>query len=244
MLDKELCTQVAWACRILAGDGHADLTLGHVSVRSSDNIVYIKRKDIGLDEVTPGDVLAIDLDCNILAGEGVLHLETVLHSEVYKVRRDVNSIAHTHAPYATALGATTADLALINHDAVLFYDGLGHFEETAGLISSSDMGKMVAQALGAHRAVIMGNHGVLCVGSSVPWLTYTALTLERAIKIQAIATSLGPLKPVSKEAAKRLFAEKYRDEFIHSYWEYLIRRARSAGQGAGMPGDDRQDQED
>ncbi len=239
MLPDELIrTQVAWSCRILAMYDHADLTLGHVSVRNKENIVYIKRKDIGLDEVTPEDVLVIDLEGNLLAGEGGLHLETLLHTEVYKIRSDVNAIAHTHPPYATALGATNGTLEMINHDAVLFYDGLGDFDQTAGLITSFELGKLVAQSLGSHRAVLMRNHGVLVVGRNVPWLTYAALTLERAIKFQAIAVSLGELTPLSAAVAEKLFAEKYRDEFIESYWRYLIRKAQAAGYAFDMPGDE------
>ena len=243
LLDEHLRTQVAWSCRILAMHGHADMTLGHVSVRNKENVVYIKRKDIGLDEVTPEDVLAIDLNGNLLGGTGGLHLETLLHTEVYKVRNDVNAIAHTHPPHATALGATDATLEMINHDAVLFYDGLGNFDQTAGLITSSELGKLVARSLGSHRAVLMRNHGVLVVGRNVPWLTYAALTLERAIKFQVIAASLGQLTPLGVDVAEKLFAEKYRDEFIKAYWRYLIRQAHANGYAFDMLVDERFQQE-
>ena len=44
--------EVAWACRILAMAGYADLTLGHVSVRGSDGrTVYIKRKGVAPNAV-------------------------------------------------------------------------------------------------------------------------------------------------------------------------------------------------
>ncbi|GJM39731.1 MAG: class II aldolase [Ardenticatenaceae bacterium] len=238
LLDAHLRTQVALSCRILAMHGHTDLTLGHVSARDKENVVYIKRKDIGLDEVTPEDVLPVDLDGNLLGGEGDLHLETRLHTEVYKVRDDVNAIAHTHPPFSTALGATGAALEMFNHDAVLFYDGLGNFDQTAGLITSSELGQMVARSLGSHRAVLMRNHGVLVVGRNIPWLTYTALTLERAIKFQIIATSLGQLTPLKTDVAEKLCAEKHRNRFIESYWGYLIRKVEAAGCAFNIPGDE------
>ena len=71
--------QVAWACRILASEGYADLTLGHVSARGADGQIWIKRKGVALDEVEAEDVVAID-DTG-----AVLHLETVLHTGVYAV---------------------------------------------------------------------------------------------------------------------------------------------------------------
>ena len=80
---------MAWACRILALEGSADLTLGHVSAREPDGDgVFIKRKGVALDEVEPDDVVD-------LADPGAaLHLETVLHTEIYKLRPDVGAVVH------------------------------------------------------------------------------------------------------------------------------------------------------
>jgi len=50
----------------------------------------------------------------------VLHLETVLHTEIYALRPDVGAVVHGHPPYATAFGATNAHLELLTHDAILF----------------------------------------------------------------------------------------------------------------------------
>src|SRR5439155_10681570 len=114
VIAQSLREQVAWACRILASEGYADLTLGHVSARGSDGEIWIKRKGVALDEVEADDVVAID------DTDAVLHLETVLHTGVYSVRPDVGAVIHGHPPYATALGATAADLALLTHDGILF----------------------------------------------------------------------------------------------------------------------------
>src|SRR5919109_2996941 len=119
---QSLREQVAWACRILALEGYADLTLGHVSARGEDGEIWIKRKGVALDEVEPDDVVLAD------DASADLHLETVLHTAVYRVRRDVGAVIHGHPPYATALAATRAPLQLLTHDAVLFADGLARFD--------------------------------------------------------------------------------------------------------------------
>lgn len=215
--------------------GHEDFTLGHVSARDADGVVHIKRNGLGLHEVTPGDVVSIDLDRRRLAGDGKLHLETILHTEVYRARADVGAVIHTHPPYTIALGATDADLALLNHDAVLFEEGIGVYEEGAELITEPAQGRAIAEALGTRRALLLSNHGVLVAGKSVPWAVYTALTLERAVRIQVIASALGALDPMPASVAERLYPSKYRDEFIDGYWEYLVRHARHKGYGAEMP---------
>src|SRR5690606_18094205 len=100
MMDR-LHEQVAWACRILAMHGHGDFTLGHASVRDGD-LVHMKRNGIGLEEVNPADVLSIDLDGRKVAGEGLVNLEAVLHTAVYRARPDVFAVIHTPPPYPTA----------------------------------------------------------------------------------------------------------------------------------------------
>lgn len=226
--------QIAWASRILAMHGHGDYTLGHVSVRDGD-VVHMKRNGIGLDEVTTADIVTIDLDTKRVAGEGKIHLEAVLHTEVYRARPDVRSVVHTHPPYATAFGTTNAELAMLNHDAVLFKDGLAYFDGTAELIINRQQGASVASALGSKKAAIMRGHGVLVTGQSVPWSIYTALTLERVIQIQTIATQLGELRPMTSEMAEQVYPDKYREEFAEIYWQYLVRQIRRAGLDHGMP---------
>jgi ribulose-5-phosphate 4-epimerase/fuculose-1-phosphate aldolase len=233
-----LADQVAWACRMLALGGQGDFTLGHASARRPDGRILMKPNKIGLEEVRPEDVLTLDPDGGKLAGDGPVHLESVLHTAVYKARPDVGAVIHTHPPYATAFGATDADLAMINHDAVLFRDGVAFFDQTAELIVRPDQGAAVAAALGGKRVLVMRGHGVLVVGPTLPWAVYAALTLERVIRIQAIASALGPLRPMTDEMAARVFPDKYRDEYVDTYWRYLVRQVRRAGLDAGMPADD------
>jgi L-fuculose-phosphate aldolase len=221
---------VAWACRILALEGYADLTLGHVSARPAGaDTIYIKRKGVALSEVEPDDV--VDLD----DPAADLHLETVLHTEIYARRPDVGAVVHGHPPYATALGATHAGLELLTHDAVLFADGVAFFEESPELITEREQGSAVAEALGSRRALILRNHGVVVADKDVRWAVLSAITLERAVQLQAIAATLGELRPIAGEDAQRMFADKYQERFLDEYWAAWIRRARRAGADDGMP---------
>jgi L-fuculose-phosphate aldolase len=223
---QSLREQVACACRILAAEGYADLTLGHVSGRGQDGEIWIKRKGVALDEVDSDDVVALE------EPDAVLHLETVLHTGVYRARADVGAVVHGHPPYATALGATAADLALLTHDGILFAEGVGRFDDP-DLIVDEEQGDRVAAALGAGRALLMQNHGVLAVGKDVPWAVLTAVTLERAARLQSIASTLGELRPISEELALELLPVKYRDEFVEEYWAAWQRRVGRDGGGVG-----------
>ncbi len=231
---RSLREQVAWACRILALEGYADLTLGHVSARPpSDAVIQIKRRGVGLDEVEVEDIIGLDLEDEDAFGSPEMHLEAVLHTEVYKARPDVGAVIHGHPPHATALAACDARLELLTHDAVLFVDGLARFEETPELITGPVMGEAVARALGPRNVVLMRNHGVLIVGKDVAWAVLTAVTLERAIRLQTIAGALGPVVPISQAWAERMFREKYNDRLVEEYWAAWLRKLCRLGRGLG-----------
>ena len=59
------------------------------------------------------NILTIDLEGNVVAGTARRHSEVYIHSEIFKVRPDVNCVIHTHPPYAVALSATGRPLRLL-----------------------------------------------------------------------------------------------------------------------------------
>jgi L-fuculose-phosphate aldolase len=225
MNQDALCERVATACRVIALEGYVDLTLGHVSARNpGDRTIWIKRKGVGLDEVEPSDVIALDIDDPAALESADYHLESVMHTEVYRARPDVGSVIHGHPIYGTALGSTDGQLQLLTHDAVLFADGVGDYDDGPALIMNRDQGRRVALALGSRRAALLRNHGVVIAGEDVRWAVLAAVTLERAIRFQAIAATLGRPRPIPQDGAERLFPQKYQDGFLDEYWAAWVRR--------------------
>jgi L-fuculose-phosphate aldolase len=234
-----LRVHVATACRIIAMEGYVDLTLGHVSAREpGSRTIWIKRKGPALDEVEPADVIALDLDDPDALASPDYHLESVMHTEVYRVRPDVSSVIHGHPLHSTALGATRSELHILTHDAVLFADGIGIFDDGPDLVTDAARGAKVAAALGPRRAALLKNHGVVIAGEDVRWAVLTAVVLERAVRFQSIARSLGELDPISPEDARALLPRKYRAEFMDEYWSAWERKVElTALDGAVGEGD-------
>ena len=224
MNQDALRERVATACRVIALEGYVDLTLGHVSARNpGDRTIWIKRKGVGLDEVEPPDVIALDIDDPTALESADYHLESVMHTEVYRARPDVGSVIHGHPIYGTALGATDGQLQLLTHDAVLFADGVGDYDDGPALIMTRDQGRRVAMALGSRRAALLRNHGVVIAGEDVRWAVLAAVTLERAIRFQSIAATLGRPRPIPQDDAERLCPQKYQDGFLDEYWGAWVR---------------------
>jgi|tagenome__1003787_1003787.scaffolds.fasta_scaffold20152680_2 L-fuculose-phosphate aldolase len=233
--DPQLAEQVAWACRILASQGYEDLTLGHVSVLTPDGAMYIKRKGVALSEVAPDDVLVFPIEADLADAPTDMHLEAVLHTEVYKRRADVRCVIHGHPLHATAFGATDARLETLTHDAVLFKDRIATYEGVPDLITGGAQGREVAEALGGGTVVLLRNHGVLVAERDTAWAVLTAVLLEKAAQLQSVASTFGRLRPIPDELVESIHGRKYQSGFPDEYWDAWIRALRRAGQDQGMP---------
>jgi len=234
----EVRAQIAWACRVLASEGYSDLTLGHVSARDPERSdrMWIKRKGVTLAEVTAADVIEFELGADLRDASDEMHLEAVLHTEVYRRRADVGAVVHGHPPYATALGATDAELLHLTHDAVMFERGVAVYDGSPDLITEPEQGSDVAEALGEHSVVLLRNHGVLVAQRDLPWLVLAAVTLERAVMMQSIAATLGDTKSIEPAMVDELHHRKYNDSLVGEYWEAWIRDMRRRGLDDGMDG--------
>jgi ribulose-5-phosphate 4-epimerase/fuculose-1-phosphate aldolase len=147
---------------------------------------------------------------------------------VYRARGDVNAVIHGHPLYGTALGATDGTLQYMTHDAVLFTDGLGIYDDGPALVTEKGQATRVAEALGHRRAALLRNHGVVVAGEDIRWATLTAITLERAIRFQVTAAALGAPKPISQADAETLRPMKYQEFLLDDYWASWERRVAPA----------------
>ncbi len=220
----EAVGQVVVASRVMGTLGD-DLTLGHVSVRHADSTrIFIKRKGVSGSELTINDVLELDLDDPSCLDTPGMHLEAVIHTAIYRSRPDVQAVIHGHPLYSTALSATDMKLEYLTHDSVLFRDGIGVYSGSAELVTNERQGQAVADSLGKCRAGVLKNHGAVFVGEDIRYAVLAAVTLERALQLQVIATGLGKLNPLSADQVNAIYPKKYQDRFLDEYWAWWSRR--------------------
>ena len=105
-MNEELRNKLEYAHRILHMEGLAeDASRGHITARGSDGRVYIKPWGVGFEDVMARDFQGLDLDRNLLEGEGRVHSELILHLEIYRRRPEVFSVAHVHPFHAILLSS-------------------------------------------------------------------------------------------------------------------------------------------
>jgi L-ribulose-5-phosphate 4-epimerase len=139
----ELLERLALACRIIAMEGHNDIVWGHMSVRDpeSPEHFWMKGHEVGLDEITPEDLVLVDLEGQKLAGARRRHSEYPIHSEIYRRRPEVQAVVHTHPVYGTIMASMEAELASITHEGSIFVPPpVPHFNLTTSLIRTREQG--------------------------------------------------------------------------------------------------------
>jgi L-fuculose-phosphate aldolase len=236
-LEKSL-DELARACRILEMEGHGDMTLGHLSLRDPDGRgFWLKRNRIALGEVRGADdFVLVDWDGQQLAGSGGRHSEWPIHSEILRVRPDVQVVAHTHPFHACVVSASLDPLQPYGLDADYFIDVPRHIDQVA-LITTKEEGAALARALRHGFAVFMANHGVTFAGTSVPHATCVGVFLEKACKAQLAGQAAG-FRASMPDLATR---EKRRSQMMtpahwEHCWHYFCRKlAARGGTGEAAP---------
>lgn len=229
MTHDEIKEMMIWAGKALVAEGQDDFTRGHISVRLPDKpeLFFMKAHSIGLDEITMENILTIDLEGDVVAGQARRHSEVYIHSEIFKARTDVQCVLHTHPPFAVALSTTGQPIRAYSQGGAMFKDAVGAYDGTIRLIRTREMGADVAKALGPHRAVLLKNHGIVVATRSIEETVTGAIMLERAAMIQMSAEAVGEPAPEFPPEEIAGFKEEIgKPEQFEINFNYLVRKAK------------------
>jgi ribulose-5-phosphate 4-epimerase/fuculose-1-phosphate aldolase len=114
----------------------------------------------------------------------------VIHSAIHAARDDVICVLHTHTTAGVAVAAQTQGLLAISQQASVILPMLA-YHDYEGLAVRDDEKRRLQTNLGSKQAMILRNHGLLTVGSSMAAAFLLMFTLERACQIQIAAQAGG-----------------------------------------------------
>jgi L-fuculose-phosphate aldolase len=186
MLDAEK-EAVAAAARRLAAEGLVLGTAGNVSVRR-DDLVAVTPTGAILSDARAVDVAIVDLEGRQVEGAVAPTSELPLHLGAY-ARYGVGAVVHTHAPMATALSCVLDELPAVHYQMA----ALGGSVRVASYATAGTqaLANMTLDAMADRAAVLMSNHGTLCVGADLPAAVDNSLLLEWAATMYWRASQLG-----------------------------------------------------
>ena len=200
----DVLADLAAASRILAAQGVVD-GFGHVSMRhpSAPNR-YLMARSIAPALVTPGDIIEYDLDSNPCNANGRgSFLERFIHGEIYKARRDVMSVVHSHSPSVVPFGLVGVPMRAMFHNAAFIAAGVPVFDirdrfgATDMLVSDGAKGVALAESMGSRDIVLMRAHGSVACGPTLQTAVFRAVYTEVNARIQHWTMALGGGAPMA-----------------------------------------------
>jgi L-ribulose-5-phosphate 4-epimerase len=188
----------------LPRNGLVAWTGGNVSARDpTSGLVVIKPSGVLYDELRPEDHVVLNLEGDIVEGKLKPSSDTASHLYIYRNRPDVNGVVHTHSAYATAFAALGRPIPVY---LTAIADEFGGPIPCAGfaLIGGEEIGQQVVEHIGASPAVLLKNHGVFTVGSTVRNAVKAAVMVEDIARSVWLALQLGQPDEIPAEDVAKL----------------------------------------
>lgn len=211
MLDS-LKEMVCQANQRLLTEGLVTWTSGNVSGRDAESgLVVIKPSGVSYDQLTADAMVVVDPAGNVVEGALNPSVDTPTHLVIYRERADVMGVTHTHSTFATAFAAAGLSLPVYLTAIADEFGGpipLGAYAKIGG----EEIGNEVVQSIGSSPSILMRNHGVFTIGSSVMAAVKAAVMTEDVARTVFYALQLGQpqeLPPEEVERAHRRYLEKY-----------------------------------
>ncbi|CAN5134907.1 class II aldolase/adducin family protein [soil metagenome] len=223
----KLRTDLAACYRLVALYGWDDLIFTHISARlpGTDHHFLLNPYGMTFDEVTASSLVKVDLEGKKLMDSPyeINPAGFTIHSAIHAAREDAKCVLHTHSLNGVAVSATKAGVLAISQQSIFVLAALAYHDYEGVALHEGEKPRLVRD-LGDKNFLMLRNHGILTVGSSIAdtflfmYLFESACTIQ--IRAQSTSGELIPIDP--KIVAGATMAAK--------------QVTRSAGGGLAWPG--------
>jgi ribulose-5-phosphate 4-epimerase/fuculose-1-phosphate aldolase len=228
---------LAAACRLAGVYKWTDLIYTHYTARVPNSAHYLMNP-LGLmfEEITASSLVKIDAHGNVVDDPlnlGCSPAGFIIHSSVYQARAEVQCVIHTHTRAGVAVSAQRCGLLPLSQHAMRVY-GILSYHDYEGIALNLDERARLARDLGpTARTMILRNHGLLSLGSSVREAFHLMYYLDCACQIQidALAGGRVELGSISDPTARNGFRqfEGPGGSEIDKEWSALMRLLERRG---------------
>ncbi len=196
----------------LPAEGLVSLTWGNVSGRSDDGqLIAIKPSGVPYDEMTPDDIVVVDLDGRVVEGDLRPSVDTATHLELYRAFPGIGGMVHVHSTYATAFSQARRPLVCLGTTHADHFAGVVPVTRqlTAAEVASeyeANTGRVIVEHFreaGTDAtlvpAIFAAGHGPFVWGASEAAAVDNAVALEACAKIAVLTATLADGEPVPLE---------------------------------------------
>lgn len=218
---QKLKQQVFEANMALPRHGLVTFTWGNVSAIDRDRgCVVIKPSGVAYEEMSAEDMVVVNLEGEVIAGQYRPSSDTATHLALYKRYPALGGVVHTHSTHATAWAQAGLGIpALGTTHADYFF---GDIPCTRALTSEEvqgeyelNTGKVIIETLGETNplhtpGIVVYQHGPFAWGKDAQDAVHNAVVMEEVARMAWIARGINPqLKPIDGYLMNKHFQRKH-----------------------------------
>ena len=180
---------------------------GNISIKTNNGFL-ITPSGLNVEKVHADNMVELNFEGVPLNGTNPSS-EWRLHAEIYKRKKGVGAVVHTHSNFACALSSLRQNLPAF-HYMVAVGGGRNIRCCEYAIFGSKDLANKVVEALEGRMACLMANHGLVCCGKELDHAIFLAEELEALCKQYLTARSIGDVKILS-DSEMELVIEKFKN---------------------------------
>ena len=189
-------------------------TSGNISARDPEtNLVVIKPSGIKFPDLTPENMVVVDIEGRLVEGNYKPSSDTASHCYMYRHMPHVNGIVHTHSRYATAFATHGRSIPCIT---TAMGDEFGGDIPCGGfaLIGGEEIGKVVVKTLQESRspACLLQSHGVFTIGPTAEKAVKAAIMTEDNAAIAWVSLMMGTPLTIASDDIDKLY-DRYQNVY-------------------------------
>jgi L-fuculose-phosphate aldolase len=193
--------------RKLLAVGLLSQTSGNLSIKLPNGDIYITPSSMEYDRITNEDIVAVGPNGNVRQGTRVPSSETPLHCLVYETRPEISAIVHTHSPYATTLAVMGMRIPAVHYMIAVLRTTTIEVAAYA-TYGTDELARNVRDVFVApSKAVLIANHGLVAVGSSLKEAADAAEAVETLAGLYYRSLAIGQPNILSDEQMAEVFAK-------------------------------------
>lgn len=196
-------------------------TWGNVSgIDRENNCVVIKPSGVSYDNMTPDDMVVVDLDSgDVIEGKWKPSSDTATHLELYRNFPEIGGVTHTHSVNAVAFAQAGMPIpALGTTHADYFYGDIPCTRElTEKEVTDSyeaNTGKVIVEVLQSRDVmaipgILVKNHGPFSWGKDAAESVYHAVVLETIAEMAIKTLALNPYSSIAHYVMEKHYHRKH-----------------------------------
>lgn len=183
----------------MSSEGLSSGTSGNLSIYlKEEGVVLITPSGIGYFDTKPEDIVAMDLEGNIIEGMRKPSSEWHLHTLFYKNKPEARAVVHTHSKFCTTLSTLRMPIKAVHY--VIADAGTNEVPcAPYRRYGTEELAKVAVESAGESNAVLLANHGIVVCGKNLKSAYGLAKGMEYVAEIQVTAMSVGEPVVLSKE---------------------------------------------